>query len=119
MNPNLNYALTWPGRFDSVPWGIIMLADVEFLDSIHAVEKSQHFLFKDKTSLRAWFSNMLNWLLESKNGKEEAKAENNHGSWYDAIVTVKADHGDWKISGLDLLEEQRIDPAAPTATAER
>ena len=38
---------------------------------------------------------------------------------YDAIVTVKADHGDWKISGLDLLEEQRIDPAAPTATAER
>ncbi len=32
---------------------------------------------------------------------------------YDAIVTVKADQGDWKISGLELLEEQRIDPAAP------
>ena len=30
---------------------------------------------------------------------------------YDAIVTVKADQGDWKISGLELLEEQRIDPA--------
>ena len=38
---------------------------------------------------------------------------------YDAIVTVKADQGDWKISGLELLEEQRIDPAAPAATAAR
>jgi len=38
---------------------------------------------------------------------------------YDAIVTVKADQGDWKISGLELLEEQRIDPAAPAASAAR
>jgi DNA-binding protein Fis len=38
---------------------------------------------------------------------------------YDAIVTVKADRGDWKISGLELLEEQRIDPAAPGANAAR
>ena len=38
---------------------------------------------------------------------------------YDAIVTVKADQGDWKISGLELLEEQRVDPAALTATATR
>jgi len=38
---------------------------------------------------------------------------------YDAIVTVKADRGDWKISGLELLEEQRIDPVAPGANATR
>ena len=38
---------------------------------------------------------------------------------YDAIVTVKADQGDWKISGLELLEEQRIDPAASAAAAAR
>jgi len=36
---------------------------------------------------------------------------------YDAIVTVKADQGDWKISGLELLEEQRIDPATRAAAA--
>ncbi|MEA3243014.1 MAG: hypothetical protein U9Q19_06180 [Pseudomonadota bacterium] len=36
---------------------------------------------------------------------------------YDAIVTVKADQGDWKISGLELLEEQRIDPAVRAAAA--
>ena len=38
---------------------------------------------------------------------------------YDAIVTVKADQGDWKISGLELLEEQRIDPATRAAAAAR
>jgi hypothetical protein len=38
---------------------------------------------------------------------------------YDAIVTVRADQGGWKIAGLELLEEQRIDPAARTTTAER
>jgi hypothetical protein len=34
---------------------------------------------------------------------------------YDAIVTVKADQGGWKLSGLEVLEEQRIGPAAGTA----
>ncbi len=38
---------------------------------------------------------------------------------YDAIITVKADQGDWKISGLELLEEKRIDPGARTAAATR
>jgi hypothetical protein len=38
---------------------------------------------------------------------------------YDGIVTVKAVQGDWKISRLELLEEQRIDPAAPSAAAAR
>jgi len=38
---------------------------------------------------------------------------------YDAVVTVKAHQGDWKISGMELLEEQRIDPTAPGATVAR
>jgi hypothetical protein len=34
---------------------------------------------------------------------------------YDAIVTVKAVDGSWKITGLELLEEKRIDPSAQKA----
>jgi hypothetical protein len=30
---------------------------------------------------------------------------------YDAIVTVKAVDGSWKITGLELLEEKRMDPS--------
>jgi len=38
---------------------------------------------------------------------------------YDAIVTIRADEGNWKISGLEVLEEQRIDPAAVAASDSR
>jgi hypothetical protein len=34
---------------------------------------------------------------------------------YDAIVTVEAVDGQWKITDLELLEEQRIDQNAPVA----
>jgi hypothetical protein len=34
---------------------------------------------------------------------------------YDAIVTVEAVDGSWKISDLEILEEQRVDPAFGSA----
>jgi len=34
---------------------------------------------------------------------------------YDALVTVDAVDNNWKITGLELLEEQRIDPSAPVS----
>ena len=40
---------------------------------------------------------------------------------YDAVVTVEAIDGAWKITGLDVLEEQRLDPgtgSTGTASAE-
>ncbi len=36
---------------------------------------------------------------------------------YEAIVTLQAIDGIWKITGLELLEEQRIDPYAETMSA--
>ena len=36
---------------------------------------------------------------------------------YDAIVTVEAIDGQWKITALELLEERRIDPNAPVPVA--
>jgi hypothetical protein len=32
---------------------------------------------------------------------------------YDAIVTVEGVDGNWKITGLELLEEKRVEPSAP------
>jgi hypothetical protein len=37
---------------------------------------------------------------------------------YQAIVTVEAREGSWKMTDLELLEEKRIDPSATTATAQ-
>jgi hypothetical protein len=33
---------------------------------------------------------------------------------YDAIVTIKAVEGSWKITDLEVIEESRIDPSAPS-----
>ncbi len=38
---------------------------------------------KDEAELRAWMGKFLDWLLTSKNGKEEAAMKQNHGTLYD------------------------------------
>jgi len=36
---------------------------------------------------------------------------------YDAVLTIEAVDGSWKIKGMEVLEESRIDPNAPAQTA--
>jgi len=36
---------------------------------------------------------------------------------YDALLTIEAVDGSWKIKGMEVLEESRIDPNAPAQTA--
>ena len=35
---------------------------------------------------------------------------------YDAVVKVESIDGRWKITNLELLEEQRIDPSKPVSS---
>lgn len=44
----------------------------------------------DQAVLVTWAAEWLDWLLGSSNGKAEAAATNNHGSWYDQSVLVAA-----------------------------
>jgi len=36
----------------------------------------------DADALRQWYRQYLEWMLTSKNGKEEHMTANNHGTWY-------------------------------------
>ena len=36
---------------------------------------------------------------------------------YEAIVTVEPVEGNWKITGLELLEEKRVEPYTQSATS--
>jgi hypothetical protein len=38
---------------------------------------------RDQRGLQEWFATFLQWMMESKNGRDEAAAKNNHGTYYD------------------------------------
>jgi hypothetical protein len=87
MNPNLNYAQSIPGRSDGRGAGIIDAHGLpELLDAVGLISSSASWSANDSAQLKKWFEEYLTWLIESKNGKDEAKAKNNHGSWYDVQV---------------------------------
>lgn len=91
MNPNLNFAQAIPGINDGRGVGIIDTAGLcELPDAITLLAGSKSLTAADLAGLKEWFAKYLDWLLTSKNGKDEAKALNNHGSWYDAQVVAFA-----------------------------
>ncbi|HEX9454979.1 MAG TPA: alginate lyase family protein [Candidatus Binatia bacterium] len=84
MNPNLRYAQAVPGRNQGRGAGIIETHTLpELLDAVGLLGNSKSWNQADQKSLQNWFSAYLSWLLESSEGKAEAKAQNNHGTWYD------------------------------------
>jgi alginate lyase len=90
MNPNMNYAQAVPGRSEGTAGGIIDSHNLpQVLDAVGLLERSKAWSAEDDRGMRDWFSQYLDWMMNSKNGLAEAKAENNHGSYYDAqIVSI-------------------------------
>ncbi len=85
MNPHLEYGQAVPGLSDGRGVGIIDTRGfITLLDSLSLLSSSDAFEPADHQQLQQWFSDYLKWLLTSNLGKEEAGAENNHGSWYAA-----------------------------------
>lgn len=88
MNPNLQYAQFIPGVNTGRGIGLIEtrgLADV--VDAIGLLAGSSAWTSTDQNGLRDWYSRFLQWMLESKNGREENAAKNNHGTYYDVQAT--------------------------------
>eukprot|EP00041_Stephanoeca_diplocostata_P018383 m.384547 g.384547 ORF g.384547 m.384547 type:complete len:1033 (+) comp20995_c1_seq4:135-3233(+) len=94
MNPNGNYAQGIPGRNTGRGIGIIDFdtAIPEALDAslLLAASDDTTWSASDTATTTAWASAWLSWLIGSKNGKDEASATNNHGSWYDSHAVAIA-----------------------------
>ena len=91
MNPNLDYAQAIPGLNDGRGIGIIesrLLADLA--DWIALLRDSPSLSSQDLNQLKDWYKDFLHWMLNSKNGKEEQLAQNNHGTYYDYQVAAFA-----------------------------
>jgi hypothetical protein len=87
MNPNLNYAQAILGVTDGRGIGLIDVRGIpRILDGIALLSGSHSLTQQDNDGLRQWFSAYYAWLKTSKNGRDEAEAKNNHGSWFDQQI---------------------------------
>ena len=85
MNPNLNFGQAIKGVNTGRGAGLIDTRHyIKVIDAIGLLQDSKYWTATDQKGMQKWFSDFLEWMQTSKNGKDEMKTENNHGAWYDA-----------------------------------
>ena len=91
MNPNLEYAQFIPGVNTGRGIGLIETRGfTRVVDAIGLIEGSKAWTTDDDRAVKEWFSEFLRWMQDSKNGKDESAAKNNHGTYYDLQIVSYA-----------------------------
>jgi hypothetical protein len=84
MNPNLEHAQFIPGANTGRGFGLIETRGLTaVVDAIGLLARSKSWTAADQRGLEVWFTKFLQWMQESRNGREEKGAKNNHGTFYD------------------------------------
>ncbi len=109
MNPHLDYGQAVPGVNAGRGIGIIeTVALISIADAAGLLALSKSWKTVDQQALQQWYAQYLNWLLTSKNGTDEHKAKNNHGTWYYAQVIDFALFTGDRSKALQLAKESKI-----------
>ncbi len=91
MNPHYEYAQAVPGRNNGRGAGLIDARRfIQVVDAVGLLDGSKAWTKPDQQGMQDWFRAFVKWLQTSANGKEEAGARNNHGSWYAAQLAAFA-----------------------------
>jgi hypothetical protein len=106
-----------PGRNTGRGAGIIATRRlVEVVDAARGLAASPAWTVCDADGLRAWCASYAAWLKTSGNGRAEAAAENNHGTWYEAQLTAlllytgRADEAKARFDGAKRRLASQIEP---------
>jgi hypothetical protein len=84
MNPHLRYAQAVAGKNDGRGTGILESRYVGFAaDAAGLLQDSAAWTGSDRRQFDQWLGVFLDWLLTSAPGRDEAAAQNNHGTWFD------------------------------------
>lgn len=112
MNPNLDYGQGIPGIATGRGYGLIETRWLpRTVDAIGMLEGSKALTKKDKDGLKDWFAKFLQWMQDSKIGKEEAATKNNHVTYYDlqlASYALFAGQKDLAKRVLENAKQKRI-----------
>jgi hypothetical protein len=90
MNPNVNFGEGVPCLRDGTDTGVLNWTELlgETLDGIAILDTgAPGWSAADQMALRTWMTALLGWMQTSALGKEEGRATNNHGTWYDVGVS--------------------------------
>lgn len=108
MHPNLQYAQGIPGITSGRGIGLIETRSlIGIADAAGLLASSSSWTNADNDHLKEWYKEFLNWMLTSKNGKEEHAAKNNHGTWYYAQAIDFALFTGQEKKALDLINESK------------
>ncbi len=84
MNPNLRYAQISAGGELGDGNGVVDGWHLIYLvDAIGLIGQSHELSASDMTAIRQWFSDYLEWLQTTPQGRHEFNAKNNHSDYYD------------------------------------
>lgn len=87
MNPNLRYAQVVKGQNEGRGRSMGTIDTYSFVDMLEvlpALESSEAFTEKDAKALKAWFGELLHWMLTDEQALEASALKNNISTAYDA-----------------------------------
>jgi hypothetical protein len=109
MNPNLNFGQYIPGINDGRGIGIIETVGLTNIpDALAMMQQSKYLTANFVTGIKQWFNQYIEWLINSKNGKEERSQINNHGTYYDMQLADFALFIGDKALAQKVIKEQTI-----------
>ena len=102
MNPSLKFGQAIKGRVTGRGIGIIdTIHLVEVARAIETLEASTALSKAERTGIKQWFADYLNWMTTHPYGIEEREAKNNHGAcWVMQVAAFARLTGDQELLGF-------------------